>query len=389
MTIRKMVEDVKDEKVSIPIFQRDFVWKENQVKDLFDSIKNGFPIGSILLWSSNKHLERRNFIEGGTKSPGNSDWYILDGRQRLTAFYGCILRTKNKPEIFKLHYHLKSDTFEYRTKNINKDDFSVPVSDIFDTFTLIGVLQDLQSKYGDNKDVYEYLNRAKVLNSILQEYQIIVIELGECELKAALKVFSRINTKGTDLTKPQVFQALNYAPEQQLLSDEIQIILNHLKIYGFNTLSQNDVLKCFYTFADKYFYDISASNSASVIESLSLTDYIVRAKEAVSNTARFLHEECFVANAALLPYKNQFLTLSLFFKNGYGSSYERKELRRWFFYTTIKESFQNGSLSNVRSIVRRFMEFVDGAKPTAIDYDSIEIVNPLFKRINMRSAKSK
>ena len=45
-----LLDDVKSGRIRIPVFQRDYVWKKNQRLELFDSLNNGFPIGSLLFW---------------------------------------------------------------------------------------------------------------------------------------------------------------------------------------------------------------------------------------------------------------------------------------------------------------------------------------------------
>jgi uncharacterized protein with ParB-like and HNH nuclease domain len=51
----RYIEDMEKGLIQIPAFQRDFVWSNNDRKDLFDSLKKGYPIGSIIFW---KPLEK-------------------------------------------------------------------------------------------------------------------------------------------------------------------------------------------------------------------------------------------------------------------------------------------------------------------------------------------
>ena len=46
-----ILDRIKNGKILIPKFQRDFVWNIGQMLDLFDSILKGFPIGSLILWT--------------------------------------------------------------------------------------------------------------------------------------------------------------------------------------------------------------------------------------------------------------------------------------------------------------------------------------------------
>lgn len=48
--------------ILLPQFQRDFVWKRQQVLDLLDSIARNYPIGSLLLWQSRQELRRESRI---------------------------------------------------------------------------------------------------------------------------------------------------------------------------------------------------------------------------------------------------------------------------------------------------------------------------------------
>ena len=48
--LKHYMGDIEKGLLRIPAFQRDFVWSFNDMLDLFDSLKKGFPIGSIMLW---------------------------------------------------------------------------------------------------------------------------------------------------------------------------------------------------------------------------------------------------------------------------------------------------------------------------------------------------
>jgi hypothetical protein len=72
---------------SVPEFQRGFVWKSPQVRDLAESLWLDYPVGSILLWDSTSQKnppEPRGALDGG-----KSNLWLVDGQQRTTAL--CIL----------------------------------------------------------------------------------------------------------------------------------------------------------------------------------------------------------------------------------------------------------------------------------------------------------
>ena len=47
--VGNLLDEVASGKISLPDLQRPFVWKNNKVCDLFDSMMRGFPIGYIML----------------------------------------------------------------------------------------------------------------------------------------------------------------------------------------------------------------------------------------------------------------------------------------------------------------------------------------------------
>ena len=76
--------DVGD--LGLPDIQRPFVWRDAKVRDLFDSLYKGFPIGSYLLWRNTANGRTHQI---GTKAHEHKDpnLLIIDGQQRLTALY--------------------------------------------------------------------------------------------------------------------------------------------------------------------------------------------------------------------------------------------------------------------------------------------------------------
>ncbi|MFO1533935.1 MAG: DUF262 domain-containing protein, partial [Thermoplasmatota archaeon] len=49
-SIRQLVEAVSKGQIRVPAFQRGFVWSDERIAYLMDSIYKGYPIGSLLFW---------------------------------------------------------------------------------------------------------------------------------------------------------------------------------------------------------------------------------------------------------------------------------------------------------------------------------------------------
>ena len=86
--VSDLLSDVKNGRIGLPDLQRPFVWKDNKVRELLDSMMKGYPIGYIMLWSSPDDYENTGHIGKNEKVYKRPDDLVIDGQQRLTALRG-------------------------------------------------------------------------------------------------------------------------------------------------------------------------------------------------------------------------------------------------------------------------------------------------------------
>ena len=371
--LREIMVRMQSKQYAIPAFQRDFVWEPSQIIDLFDSISKGYPIGSILLW---KPLPQdtypiKDIYDKIHPEEIEAQYYILDGRQRLTAFYCSVTDYKDKPAKFKVYYNLEKEVFEIPSKRKYDESNSILLSDVYDTFEMLGILQKVMLM-PDVEKRNNYITKIKMLNTILQSYEIGEMILENCTLDEASTVFSRINSKATDISKVEMLQALAYKNKKSVLvAEEIKALIENFGDYDFDDIKADDVLICCYRYLGKFNFD---NNIKQLLECSDLTSIVEKLKVDLRCAVEFLHDDCGVLSYKHLPYSRQLLAICAFFaiKKKY-TKVELQELKKWFFYTTVQQSFQNGSLGNVRPIFTRFDEFLKGEKSTAIDYEEVEL----------------
>ena len=65
-TIKDVLTEIENGKLFLPAIQRKFVWNEEQITKLFDSLMRGYPIGTFLFWDIDK--EKDNIKEIGRAS---------------------------------------------------------------------------------------------------------------------------------------------------------------------------------------------------------------------------------------------------------------------------------------------------------------------------------
>ena len=121
----------------LPAVQRPYVWgsryeSEKYICKLFDSILNGYPIGTLIVWNTDKKVPYREFMneyeDGRIATLVDSDlweradkWLVYDGQQRLQTLYSCLKYTLNKRVLaYNLLYKNNDADEEYGFEFVDK-----------------------------------------------------------------------------------------------------------------------------------------------------------------------------------------------------------------------------------------------------------------------------
>ena len=132
-----LLNDIRIGKLGLPDLQRPFVWEDNKVRDLFDSMLKGFPIGYVMLWSTPMDYERMSSIGTNEKIYKSPTELVIDGQQRLTALlaalYGVKIKDKNyKDRNIRISFNPLTRDFQVWTKAYdNNQEYISSISDAF------------------------------------------------------------------------------------------------------------------------------------------------------------------------------------------------------------------------------------------------------------------
>jgi hypothetical protein len=198
--IESVLSRVREGEIAIPEIQRPFVWDSSQVRDLLDSLYQGFPIGYLIAW---RNPDVR--LKDGTTASGKM--ILIDGQQRVTALTASILGhlvvNKNYKRIrIAIAFHPLQERFEVQNPAILKD--SAWVADVApllsgDIKLIKAVSQYLAANADTDADRVEEAFSA--LTDIPKK-QIGLIELSQgLDIETVTEIFIRINSKGTVLSQ--------------------------------------------------------------------------------------------------------------------------------------------------------------------------------------------
>ena len=87
-TAAKLVGQFMDGDIQLPEMQRNCVWTKEKVRALVDSIYNGYPSGSILLWETDAWCRRTRRLPQTRTAARESHWWSLPSSTRSGTYGG-------------------------------------------------------------------------------------------------------------------------------------------------------------------------------------------------------------------------------------------------------------------------------------------------------------
>jgi len=210
-TLKKLVEDISMGEIGLPDIQRPFVWSMTKVRDLFDSMYRGFPIGYLLFWENGSSDTHRTIGAGPKQKVARL--LIVDGQQRLTSLYAVMkavpVVTKDfKSQRIKIAFHPLSEKFEVSNAAIEKDVEWIPdISILWQPDTKPHAFKrKFLEKLGKRRPltveeediIHERIDRLIKL----EEYPLTALEISSSvDEDKVSEIFVRINSKGTPLNQ--------------------------------------------------------------------------------------------------------------------------------------------------------------------------------------------
>jgi len=196
--------------IGLPDIQRPFVWKNAKVRDLFDSMYRGYPVGYLLLWRNDLAGNRTIGTDTKQKSP---QLVVVDGQQRLTSLYAVvkgvsIVRANYTTERIYIAFNPLEERFEVADAAIRRDKAFIPdISQIWsDDTDIFEVVDDYLEGLRISRDVAEDETK-RIRKSISKLQSLTTFPFTALELAADISeedvsdVFVRINSKGTSLNQ--------------------------------------------------------------------------------------------------------------------------------------------------------------------------------------------
>jgi len=203
-----LIDAIGNGQIGLPDIQRPFVWKNVKVRELFDSMYRGYPVGYLLFWEAGEAGARKIGTDNKQLAPTR---VIVDGQQRLTSLYAVIkgipvTRENYSTEKIEIAFNPLDNRFEVPDAAIRRNKAFIPsISAIWDPKTNLIQFAGTYIAGLQNELSAEQIDRAQKaigkLHSLLH-FPFTALELSpQVEPEQVADVFVRINSEGKKLNQ--------------------------------------------------------------------------------------------------------------------------------------------------------------------------------------------
>jgi len=355
--IDKLIARVADGDIKIPAFQRRFVWDQEQVIELLDSIYRDYPIGSLLLWNSDEKLKATRNICGFDIPDRPSSYpvnYVLDGQQRLSAIYAVFCKDRTRTtsddedpslDIFDIHFDLDSQIFRAGSDLVNGN-HCFPLQALLELTAFLNALKQIPEKYHD---------AVKALHSQFSNYEVPVVTVTKRSKAEVGTIFERVNSTGTELSTLDLLIAWTWS-EDFLLKEEIAELLDTLEGKRFGKLPDKTILQCLSAIIVKS----TTTKSILNLDPEQVHGNFAKLVDSMERAIDFLSTQLH-ASKDFLPHVQQLIPLTFFFSKTTNASGEQLTwLKQWFWKTTFSRRYSAQTDEKMDADISLFEQLVVG-----------------------------
>lgn len=391
--IESLLDEIDDGTLRVPKFQRPYLWNPKQMKKLFDSINQGYPIGSLLIWDTDDPVQTLDEVGPLPQPPPPTRGvrYILDGHQRLSTLFGALRLPAEFPHDIEttwkwwIWYDLRKREFAHiRTGEVPPH--FLPIRSVLRTMDFLAECRRIAANIPS--EAPELIERAETLAQRIKNYKI-PINVVKGAMKQAVETFSRLNSTGRLVSTDQMVSALTYREGNGSfhLDSRIDSILDMLSRYHFGGINRTIIFRSIVAAMEVDIYKTDWSIISEVVGA-DLQGKVAACESGLKAAAKFLSFDIGVPSDRLLPYVLQLTMLGEFFRECPSPTEGQNALlRQWFWITSFTGWFAGANDSQVNEALKEFREVGRAQRTTLESVSFQEPARPFPSQFFMRSAR--
>lgn len=378
MTVKTVIDKINSGEMYLPAIQRKYVWNEEQITKLMDSILLGYPIGTFLFWDIDKdtiiekgysfyqfikNYHERDFFSNTTAPDPiikEKIWGVLDGQQRLTSLYISLQGTLamklpkkrwDNDDAFprkELYFNLLSekenddDEITYEFKFLTVDEANKLQNKLwFKAKEILNIesVSELNQLMIANK----WVSNDKIVNNLSTLWESLVntaiinyFKIKKTSIDDVLDVFIRVNSGGTILSKTDLLFS-TIVSHWDKARDEIENLLQSINKIGERFNFNNDFIMrtCLYLMDLPINLKVESFKKENIYEIRDKWDDI---KLAIKKTAELLNEFGFNSEN-IISYNACIPIIYYIFKDGIIDGNTSQELKKYIIVAQLKQLY--------------------------------------------------
>lgn len=387
--IDKLIKRIDDSDIKVPAFQRGYVWKQNQVIELMQSIISDYPIGSILLWEASEGDRLRSTRNiAGYQIPEKSESYpvnyVLDGQQRLSSIYGIFsdeltqdktsARYNPNLDIFEVYYDFQKSDFLPKSDVDVSSPHAVYLRNLLDPIRLFDELEKIEKAHHQ---------AAKELSSKFLNYDLPVVTIKNRSRKDVGLIFERINNTGTKLDTIDLLTAWTWTEDFHLLEASNELS-EELESKGFGNIPNKLLLQII----SGILIGSTKTGNVLTLSGSQVRDGWSGICESLRRTIDFLSTELRCKHIDFLPFNQQLVVISKFFSmTKQPDGKQLSELKKWFWRTAFSDRYSTGQTTSKMDVDLETMKSIiskgkDPVSKYAYTTTASELIAHQFSKTN-------
>lgn len=366
--------------ILVPRFQRpgsEGTWLPEQRQALLDSIYRGFPVGTILLWSTKTEISYFPTVGNfpiPTPQEGPPNRFLLDGHQRLSTLVQILgAGLKGESDTVANSAAAKEwwffdlagtsanskENFIWQETQEAKNAMYLPLNILLNRAKLNHWIRERELKD-------ELVTKAEELRDCLRDYPIPIAILQTDNLAEVTESFQRVNSSGTPMGDFNMVAALAYQKDFDLQKLFKEARERYLAPARWEAIADSDILRICAGIGSGDPTELNVKPLA--MELRQYPDRIEQAFTSIVQTIGIL-KTCGIHGHEILPYSWQLIVMAIVLHNQPAISPEQRDaIERWFWLTTYGGVFATGNKSVVyRQSKQALLDMLQGKTEAAME----------------------
>lgn len=395
--LSQIIEAMGGGSICIPRFQRPLVWKWEKRLDLLRSVRDGVPMGALMIWRTNQmDLTVIRSIGGHglpEPAPHMPQQFLLDGLQRMSTLYTALAPVSSKSDSGDeeddasdsdrrvVRFDLDAEEFELFDEDEANAPGLLPLNLLLDS---VGLLR-FQRKMGER--AAKRISASDRLAKAFREYKVPVIPIVTDDIDQAARTFQLINSQGTVMSEVHMVHALTWRRDYSLRDKLDDVRQEQLAQCGWHVIDDETILT---TCKAAFELDVYATPAKELSDALrKKPKRIDVVAKALVRVADFLRSRLGITSPDLVPYNLQIVLLAEAFRLRPSPTQRQEDLLvAWFWLTTYGELFAGLSGRRLKHVLDKMRSL---AREGVLEWPGHRAFQrrALPKRFDFRAARAK